>query len=213
MNKRHILCYGDSNTWGFDAANAGRFDDDLRWTMQLARLLGEEWLLAENGVNGRTTVFEDPINEGLNGLEHLTPAMRAHAPLDLLVVMLGTNDCKQRFSATAQNIADGLRRLVLKAQTLLVWRALPRILVVAPMIIDPRIYDTPEAVAGMGAGCVEKSRALPALMTRVAQETGCDFMDSNPHVMPCQTDWMHLSPQSNAPLAAALHHKILEMMG
>jgi len=211
MSKRHILCYGDSNTWGYDAVSGGRFDDDLRWPMQLARQLGEEWLLAENGVNGRTTVFEAPINEGLNGLTHLVPAMLAHAPLDLLLLMLGTNDCKQRFSATAQNIADGLRRLIAKAQSLAVWRQEPRILVVAPMVIDARIYDTP-AAAGMGAGCAEKSHALPALMAQVAGEMGCDYLDSNPYVNPSPIDWMHLSPDSSVPLAAALAQKISQML-
>jgi hypothetical protein len=74
MKKKHILCYGDSNTWGYNAATGGRYDDDVRWTQRLGEMLGPDYLIGEAGLNGRTTVFEDPLNEGLNGLTHLLPA-------------------------------------------------------------------------------------------------------------------------------------------
>ena len=138
MNRKHIVCYGDSNTWGYCAATGGRYADDARWTRLLQEQLGEGWLVAEEGVCGRTTVFEDPLTEGLCGFAHLAPALYANSPLDLLVVMLGTNDCKQRYSATAQNIADGLARLVTRAKQLPVWAGEPKVLIVAPIMIDPR---------------------------------------------------------------------------
>ena len=145
MNKKHILCFGDSNTWGYDAATGGRFDDDTRWTMQLSKRLGEKYYVIEEGLSGRTTCFEDPLNEGLSGLSVLAPILQSHAPLDLLVLMLGTNDCKQRFAATPVNIKDALTRLVKKARQLDVWRSVPRILIVAPIIIDERLYSSPNA--------------------------------------------------------------------
>lgn len=212
--KRHILCYGDSNTWGFCAATGGRYGDDIRWTMQLQKLLGDDYLVGEAGLNGRTTVFEDPLNEGLNGLVHLLPAMSHHCPLDLLVIMLGTNDTKERFSATPRNITDGLRRLVNKAKGLeLLFNGPPRILIVAPIKIDERIYGEPLVAPGMGAGCVEKSHALPELFEALAEELGCEFMDSNPHVTPALGDFMHFDPDSNQRFAKALHGKILEILG
>ena len=141
MNKKHILCFGDSNTWGYCAQTGGRYEDDVRWTMQLSHRLGEDCLVIEEGLNGRTTVFEDPLNEGLCGLSMLTPILLSHAPLDLMVLMLGTNDCKQRFAATAFKIKDGLMRLVKKARQTQAWRAEPRILIVAPIVIDRRLYS------------------------------------------------------------------------
>lgn len=113
MRKR-IVCYGDSNTWGYDAVTDGRFPEEVRWTGKLQELLGEEYCIIEEGLCGRTTVFEDPLNEGLNGLTYLYPCLMSHGPLDLLVIMLGTNDSKERFSATPKNIADGMKRLVKK---------------------------------------------------------------------------------------------------
>ena len=102
---------GDSNTWGYDAETNGRFPDDVRWTGRLSERLGDSYTVIEEGLSGRTTVFEDPLNEGMSALQYLYPCLMSHAPLDYMIVMLGTNDCKERFSATAKNIADGMKRL------------------------------------------------------------------------------------------------------
>lgn len=208
MNRKHIVCYGDSNTWGYCAATGGRYEDDVRWTRLLQEQLGEGYLVAEEGVCGRTTVFEDPLGEGLCGFAHLAPALNAHSPLDLLVVMLGTNDCKQRYSANAQNIADGLARLVRRAKELPVWAGEPKVLIVAPMMIDPRVHQVPGIDQEMGEGCVEKSRKLPALLEQIARVTGCEFMDCNPYVQPGEADWMHFDEASQARFALALEAKI-----
>lgn len=214
MNAKHILCYGDSNTWGYDARSGGRYSDAERWPRQLARLLGEGYYVGEAGLNGRTTVFEDPLNEGLSGFTHLLPSMSHHAPLDLLVIMLGTNDTKERFAATPRNITDGLRRLVNKAKVLdLLWKDGPKILIVAPIMIDPRLYEVELVAPGMGAGCVEKSQALPGLFQALAAELGCHYLDSNPYVTPALGDFMHFDPGSNDRFAAAMKDKISEILG
>ena len=183
MNRKHILCFGDSNTWGYDAATGGRFDDDTRSTMQLSKPLGEKHYMIEEGLSGWTTGFEDPLNEGLSGLSALAPILQSHAPLDLLDLMLGTNDCKQRFAATPVNIKDALARLVKKARQLDVWRSVPHILIVAPIIMDGRLYSSPNA-DGMGEGCVEKSRQLPSLFRDAARDLDCAFLDCNPYLSP-----------------------------
>lgn len=207
MNRKHILCFGDSNTWGYDAATGGRFDDDTRWTMQLSNRLGEKYYMIEEGLSGRTTCFEDPLNEGLSGLSVLAPILQSHAPLDLLVLMLGTNDCKQRFAATPVNIKDALARLVKKARQLDVWRSVPHILIVAPIIMDGRLYSSPNA-DGMGEGCVEKSRQLPSLFRDAARDLDCAFLDCNPHVTAAEGDYMHFDPDSNRSFAQAVKEKI-----
>ena len=211
MNRKHILCFGDSNTWGYDAATGGRFDDDTRWTMQLSKRLGEKYYIIEEGLSGRTTCFEDPLNEGLSGLSVLAPILQSHAPLDLMVLMLGTNDCKQRFAATPVNIKDALARLVKKARQLDVWRSVPHILIVAPIIMDGRLYSSPNA-AGMGGGCVEKSRQLPSLFRDATRDLDCAFLDCNPHVTAAEGDYMHFDPDSNRRFAQALEEKIIEIL-
>ena len=125
--------------------------------------MGEPYQVVEEGLCGRTAVFEDPLNEGLSGLAPLASILMSHSPLDLLVVMLGTNDCKERFSANAQNIADGLLRLVNKARTIAAWRDAPRILIVAPIVMDHRMEKAPVICDEMGRGSVDKSE-LPEKM-------------------------------------------------
>ena len=93
---KHILCYGDSNTFGTDPIHGGRHPDDVRWTGVLQKLLGSDYRVIEEGCGGRTTVFEDEISYGRNGLKMLIPIIASHNPLDLIVVMLGTNDLKKR---------------------------------------------------------------------------------------------------------------------
>ena len=99
--KKHIVCYGDSNTHGYCAANDGRFDENERWPRLLEQKLGEDYLVLEEGLSGRTTCFNDPIHEGLSGLDYIYPCLMSHEPVDLLIIMLGTNDTKERFGASA----------------------------------------------------------------------------------------------------------------
>lgn len=198
MEKKRIVCYGDSNTWGYNAHTGLRFPDDIRWTQRLTDRLGPSFQVCEEGLSGRTSVFDDPLYEGLNGLTHLPPILGSHNPIDLLIIMLGTNDCKQRFSATGQNIADGVRRLVQKAQSLAVWRSKPRVLVVAPILIGQEIYSVPRINEGMGAGCAEKSWQLPALLKATALECQCDYLDANAVVTANTVDYMHFDAESNA---------------
>ena len=210
-NKKHILCFGDSNTWGYCAQTNGRYADNERWTQVLQKLLGSDWILIEEGLCGRTTVFEDPLNEGLSGLAQLQPVLYSHAPLDILMIMLGTNDCKERFSATPKNISDGMDRLIKKAKTLSVWRTKPNILISAPIIIDECCYTS--SVAGeMGARCVEKSKELPSLLQQCASDNRCAYFDCNPYVKANTIDGMHFDFPSNKSFAHALYPVVTKLL-
>lgn len=211
MNKKRIVCYGDSNTWGYDAETNDRFEDDIRWTQVLQQLLGNEYIIIEEGVSGRTTVFDDPLNEGLNGKWHLHTTLMSHCPIDGLVIMLGTNDCKERFSASPQNIADGIERLIQKAKSMPVWKSDIKILIVAPIIILDEVYASP--VAGeMGKDCVRKSQQLPELMRICAKRHGCYFFNANEVVTANPIDFMHFDKESHTHFAKALAPIILKNM-
>lgn len=106
--KKHIVCFGDSNTHGYCAETNGRFDEMKRWTGLLQKKLGEEYLICEEGLNGRTSSFQDPLSEGLAGLDYILPCLLSHEPVDLLILMLGTNDTKERFSVSPECIVQGL---------------------------------------------------------------------------------------------------------
>lgn len=212
MRKKHIVCFGDSNTWGYDAETNGRFDEDARWTQLLTRHLGDGYLVLEEGVSGRTTAFDDPRFEGLCGRRALPVAMMTHSPVDCLVVMLGTNDCKALFSASVRHINDGLRRLIHAARYQRdVWADQARILIVAPMEMGEELYSVPAIFAEMGVGSVEKSRELPKAYQETAREFGCDYMDCNPYITPNTVDYMHFDRQSHVRFAKALADKLKEM--
>ena len=209
---RHIVCLGDSNTHGYcadpaDSADGAlhRFNEDERWTCLLQKALGDGWRVIEEGLSGRTTVFPDPVEEGLCALDHLYPCLMSHEPVNLLVVMLGTNDTKERLGANAYAIGKGMARLIRKAQTIPCWaEGRPHILIVCPLAIGKGVERSPVAQE-MGAGCVEKSLGLPDQFRAVARELGCRFLDANELGLEQNAvDHMHLTRASHAKLARAL---------
>lgn len=208
-----IVCFGDSNTHGYNAGNGGRFGITERWTRILAKELGEEYDVIEEGLSGRTTVFNDPLFEGLSGLDVISPCLMSHEPVDLLIIMLGTNDTKARFSATSRNIGQGLARLTEKAKNSIgVWHGEPKIILVSPLPIEEGCL-TSEVGGEMGPGCVEKSRDLAVQFRRIADEQGCYFLDaaSIPGTGVIPTDYMHLSGESHRLLAEKLAEMITKI--
>ena len=204
--KKHIVCYGDSNTHGYCAANDGRFDENERWPRLLEQKLGEDYLVLEEGLSGRTTCFNDPIHEGLSGLDYIYPCLMSHEPVDLLIIMLGTNDTKERFGASAACIALGLKRLIAKAiATTDCWRdKKPNILVVAPKNIEKE-YEATAVGATMGRGCAEKSEGLAEEYRKIAELMGCHYFDANTVVKENnKIEYMHLTKEGHEALATAL---------
>ena len=109
--RKGILCFGDSNTYGYDPAG-GRYDEETRWPMVMQRILGEGYRVVEEGLGGRTFSQDDPTEGGFkSGISYLPPCLKSHNPLELVIVMLGTNDTKQRFGLNAQTIAHNLNEV------------------------------------------------------------------------------------------------------
>ncbi|MCI9267590.1 MAG: lipolytic enzyme, G-D-S-L [Lawsonibacter sp.] len=203
--KKHILCLGDSNTHGYcadpsDCADGGiRFNEEERWTCLLQKTLGEEVLVTEEGLSGRTTVFPDPLHETMDALTVLYSLLKSHEVIDLLIIMLGTNDTKERLGVNAACIAIGMERLVRKAQSVDCWggRA-PNILIVCPPPIHPEMSDP-----AMGRGCDVKARELSPYYRKTAELVGAHFIDA----AQCefnQIDHMHLTRRGHAQLAQLL---------
>ena len=197
--QKNILCFGDSNTHGYNSKTGGRFDVNERWTKLLQKNLGDDYYIIEEGLSGRTTSFEDPVFEGLCGLNVIYPCMMSHEPLDLVIIMLGTNDTKDRFNANSFIIGKGLERLAQKTiDTHAAWRGAPNVLLIAPPPIHPDYAKT--AVAGeMGDKCVERSRGLAKEFKDVADRLHCHFLDAGsiPGIEMYPYDWMHLSLESH----------------
>lgn len=217
--KKHIVCFGDSNTHGYcadpsDCADGGiRFNEDERWTRLLQKALGEDYLVTEEGLSGRTTCFDDPIHEGLNALDYIYPCLKSHETVDLLIIMLGTNDTKDRFYASAGCIAIGMARLVKKAMDTDCWGGgKPNILVIAPPPIGEEMLSSPVAET-MGSGCVAKSQKLAHYYKEQCGLLGVRFLDAG--ALGCEfnhVDYMHLTKKGHASLAEALAEMVPQMV-
>ncbi|MDH3450841.1 MAG: SGNH/GDSL hydrolase family protein [Gammaproteobacteria bacterium] len=206
-----IVCYGDSNTWGADPGSDGdRFAHDERWTGVLRSGLGEGYWIIEEGLNGRTTVWDDPIEGDKSGKAYLAPCLETHRPFDLITLMLGTNDTKQRFSLSAADIAAGMETLVKLVKRSEAGRdgAAPGILVMAPPPIA-----TLSDYRDMFSGATEKSRQLGRLYAKVAADHGCHFFDTGAIIVSSDLDGIHFEKSQHQRLGEALVPRIRELLG
>lgn len=214
---KSIVCFGDSLTWGFDPA-AGkdfrRFGFTERWTRRLQSELGSGYHVIEEGLNGRTTVFDDPVLGGMSGLADLPNVLASHMPVDLLVVMLGSNDLKRRFALTADEIARALGRVLAVAATSTCGPdgKAPEILVLVP----PPVGNVEATFVGLwfdGDASREASRQLRETYPPVAEAYGAHCFDTATVVAPGAIDGLHLDADQLQPLAEALAKVIRDIIG
>jgi lysophospholipase L1-like esterase len=197
-----ILCYGDSNTWGYVPGTGLRYPRHQRWPGVLQQTLGPDFYVVEEGLNSRTTLMDDPTRgPGRNGLTYLLPCLASHAPLDLVILLLGTNDLKHRFGLSAFDIAANVATLVgaIVQSGSAPGGAPPPVLLVSPPHVGPLT-----ALAEVLAGAEEKSRRLAGHYRTVAEQARCHFLDAAPVVTPSRTDGVHWEAASHAALAARL---------
>ena len=207
---KHILCYGDSNTWGHKPASRERFDKKQRWPGVLSDLLGDDHEVIEEGLNGRTTVWDDPIEGYKNGRDYLIPCLDTHHPLDLVIMMLGTNDLKKRFSLSAFDIAQGagvLANIILKSNAGRAGQA-PALLLIAPPPVANLIGHEQ-----MFEGAEDKSRLFSEQYQRVANELGCAFLDSATIITCSDLDGIHLEQNEHEKLGQAVALKVKSLLG
>ena len=212
MNQKDILCFGDSNTHGYNSKTGGRFTVEERWTKLLQRKLGDDYYVIEEGCGGRTTVFDDAVSEGRNGLSTLVPCIASHNPLDLIIVMLGTNDLKSRFQATAWDLGKAMGRVIDTIQGFPFGPAypVPQILVVSPVLIK-------EGIENGIYGCftrdaAERSRAFAGEYAQVCREKGCHFLDAAAVTEASDEDKLHMTAEGHRKLAIALEAKVREIL-
>jgi lysophospholipase L1-like esterase len=195
-----IVVFGDSNTWGYDPATGGRFPRAHRWPSVLQREIGPDFEVIPEGLNGRTTVHDDPIEPYRCGADALPPCLMSHAPVDLVILALGCNDLKKRFSVSAFDIAEGAGRLIFLA------RAYgqgpdgrpPQILLVAPPPIA-KLTDYAE----MFEGGTEKSRLLGQRYRAVAEREGAAFLDAGAVIRCSDHDGIHYEADQHELLGRA----------
>jgi len=207
---KRILCYGDSNTWGYNPVTQDRFDKHERWTGPLSQALGSNYDVIEEGLNGRTTVWDDPIEGYKNGREYLIPCLETHKPLDLVIIFLGVNDLKKRFSLSAYDIAEGARVLVqiVQKSNAGIMNGAPKVLLMAPPPVG-KLSAFAEIFEGAGA----KSQKLAEHYSRVAVESGCHFPDTSTVIVSSDLDGIHFEQSEHAKLGQAVAIKVREIVG
>lgn len=200
-----IVCYGDSNTWGADPIGGGRFDADTRWTGILASELGAGYRVIEEGLGGRTTIVDDPIEPHRNGLTYLLPCVYSHRPFDLITIMLGTNDLKARHNRSASDIAQsaGLLAETVRATACGPDDTRPKVLIICP----PKVEGL-TALAEMFAGAEEKSGKMAFYYEFFAQWAEADFLDAGQHIVSSPADGIHFEASEHATLGKAVAAKI-----
>ena len=203
-----ILCYGDSNTWGFDPGTQGRYDHKTRWPMALKEMLNKNtppddpaWWVVEEGLSGRTSCREDPIEGDTNGLRQLLPILGSHKPIDIVAVMLGTNDLKPRFNPSPFDIARGVQNLVITIQKSDCGpdNTDPKVLMICP----PPTVASPVFKHIFGDS-VELSKKLPPMYRALAAECGAAFLDAGRYIKSSPADGIHLDPEDHQKLARAV---------
>lgn len=217
---RNVLFFGDSNTYGFDpesrAAGTGeRFAADVRWCGVAARELGSSWHVIEEGLNGRTTVHEDPyrLTTYLSGGMLLPTLLKSHLPLDAVVIMLGANDLKPVYSLGLADIARGMAVLA-EAIKEFPWpssASCPQILLVSP---PPLTHAATQGLlAEFDARSIALSEQLADAYRQVAELESCDFLDAGKVAQVGSFDGVHLDADGHHALGLAIAAKLREMAG
>lgn len=214
---KSILCYGDSNTWGcppledWPITSVTRYGPDVRWGSVMRSTLGDDYWVVEEGLNGRTTIWDDPVEgEYRNGKSYLMACLLSHAPLDLVILMLGTNDLKSRYSLSAWDIASGagaLINLIQKSESGPNNTA-PQVLLLCPPPVA-RLTIFSEMLAGAEA----KSRQLAPHYQQVAHDKGCEFLDVGQVIACSDRDGIHFEAADQQKLGRVVAERVKHILG
>jgi len=198
---KNILCFGDSNTYGLKPDGTGRYDFTVRYPGRLHTLLGEEYHIIEEGCPGRTTIFEDKKRPYKKGVDYITPCLQSHNPINYVIVMLGTNDCKSAFSATSKKIASDLSEIIGRIRS--ATSTAIGILIISPIHHGQNIWK-PSYDSEVDQKSVEVSKTLAAEYRKLAIEIDCDYIDASAAVSPSPIDEEHLDEVGHNKLARAV---------
>ena len=213
-----VLCYGDSNTHGYVPGTGARYPFDIRWTGVLQKQLGFDVRVIEEGLCGRTTILDDPARADRNGATFLPQCLESHSPVDVLVLMLGTNDILQQSSATVQDAARGVSKLIdlMTATCLRLDLPFPQVLLVAPPLItiqrvEQRTEHSAENKLTSSIQAV-KTHDFSEQYRAIANEQQCAFLDAAQLVSASNIDGIHLDEDAHQKLGVEIARMADEML-
>ena len=207
-----LLCYGDSNTHGTPPMShineQERFGPKIRWTGHLKRLIFPKWEVIEEGLPGRTTLHNDPVEgDHMNGLAHLPVSMHSHRPLDLVCILLGTNDLKARFSVSSLEILLSLRRLAYYVGSSNTGpnQTSPKVLIIIP----PPIQEV-GIFADIYRGGNYTAMKMKKLAPDFFRENNLAWMDAGEHMAVSPVDGIHFEREGHQKLGEVMAKVILK---
>ncbi len=212
---KKIVCFGDSNTYGYDPETGGRYDENTRWPKLLQQKLGDGYEVFEEGQNGRTIANADPWEGGTKcGIDYVLPMLETKRP-DILIIMLGSNDLKKKFALPAPDIAGSLQTMLCKIRGYCKYYLnCPdmKILVVSPPALSEPFNESYFATFFDERNVVAESKELAKWYELVAQQYGCDFLDATSQISAGQADHLHLDPEGHKKMAGIVADKVISMV-
>ena len=201
-----ILCFGDSNTYGYNPHTKERFDPAVRWTGRLQRALGSGYAVIEEGCNGRTACYIDENEPWKLGLPYLLPCLNSHKPMDLMILMLGTIDLKTFYRPDGERITEAVGNYIRETRAFSERKGLPvpGILLVAPPALGEDITGSSPFSGEFDEKSREISLELSAKYRKIAEETGVYFLDGGGAAEFSGADSLHLDAEGHRAFAEAV---------
>ena len=198
---KQILCFGDSNTYGLIPGTTGRYGWNVRWTGILDEYVRNKgYRVIEEGLCGRTTIFEDELREGRRGIDTLPILLESHNPIDIVVLMLGTNDCKAVYNASAELIGKGIKRLLEQIKNKI---PKSKVVLVSPILLGEGVWED-GFDKEFNHQSVETSKNLHNVYKRIADENDIFYLKAAEYASPSEADREHLDEKGHEHLAEAL---------
>lgn len=212
---KYVLCYGDSNTHGYDPGNGLRYPEEIRWTARLSRMMGSQYRIIEEGLNNRTTAIEPAGEPWLSGACCLEACVRTHMPVDLVILMLGSNDMKSRYRQDENMIGEHIRGLIRTIKRASAEKSPEgtscKILLVSPVLVEKEAASGPFADEFTLDHAVPLSARLAPVYQKIAEEEKVEFMDAARYAKAGTKDGLHLEETGHRDLATAMAGKVWDL--
>lgn len=204
---KQIICFGDSNTFGYIPGTGKRFPWGIRWTSILSEKLDNNFVVVEEGLVGRTTIFEDPLRDGRCGVKSFPQILETHAPEadDVVVIMLGTNDCKTTYGASSELVGKGIERLIKQIRA---YSDKVNILLISPIHLGEQVWKT-EYDPEFNSNSVIVSKKLAEEYYKISKNENVYFLDASKFANPSSVDQEHMNEEGHRSFAEAVYKKIM----
>ena len=205
---KRILCFGDSNTYGYKPDRSGQFNENIRWTGLLSKSLGDDFTIIEDGVCGRTLALDDPMFVGKKEIKSIENSIRSNSPIDLLIIMLGTNDLKYLYRMAAEKITENCGKLIDKAISSCENPDSIQILLISPILLGENILSINSTY---NAQSVKTSHSLAKEFENLAKKKNCYFLAAENYAVASDVDCEHMTAAEHKKLATAIEKEILKI--